>query len=98
MSKIKREDLAIRNFELLKKLFKDCCNYFPEIAEGQVSDEIERETEREINKIYKQEISIKDAIEKMKKLKNSTKQEDQEQLASHITFLCSELTYHDSYP
>ena len=53
MSKIKREDLAIRNFELLKKLFKDCCNYFPEIAEGQVSDEIERETEREINKIYK---------------------------------------------
>ena len=34
----------------------------------------------------------------MKKLKNSNKQEDQEQLASHITFLCSELTYHHAYP
>lgn len=34
----------------------------------------------------------------MRKLKNSQKQEDQEQLASHITFLCSELSYHHSYP
>ena len=34
----------------------------------------------------------------MKNLKKSSNQEDQEQLASHITFLCSELTYHHSYP
>ena len=34
----------------------------------------------------------------MKKLKYSNKPNDQEQLASHITFLCSELTYHHSYP
>ena len=46
MSKTKREDITARNFELLKRLFKDCCFYFPEIAEGQVPDEIERETER----------------------------------------------------
>ena len=34
----------------------------------------------------------------MKKLKDSEKAEDQEQFASHITFLCSELSYHNSYP
>lgn len=34
----------------------------------------------------------------MKKLKNSTKQEEQEQFASHITFLCSEISYHHTYP
>lgn len=34
----------------------------------------------------------------MRKLKNSPKQEDQEQFASHITFLCSELSYHHTYP
>lgn len=51
-----------------------------------------------MNKIYKEELSIKEAVEKMKKLKNSKKQEDQDQLACHLTFLCSELTYHYSYP
>ena len=34
----------------------------------------------------------------MKKLKNSKNNDDQEQLASHLTFLCSQLTYHHSYP
>ena len=33
----------------------------------------------------------------MKKLKNSNKQEDHEQFASHITFLCSELSYLHKY-
>jgi hypothetical protein len=34
----------------------------------------------------------------MRRLKNSNKQEDEEQFASHITFLCSELPYHQTYP
>lgn len=38
MSRTKREDMAPRNFEYLKRMFKECCQFFPEIAEGQIPD------------------------------------------------------------
>jgi CCR4-NOT transcription complex subunit 1 len=44
MSKLKREEISPRNFEMLKRIFKECCDNFPEFTANQIPDEIERET------------------------------------------------------
>lgn len=47
-----------RNLECLKRIYKEVCEYFPEMTESQMPDEIEQMAERQFRKIYKKEISI----------------------------------------
>jgi len=46
------------------------------MSESQMPDEIEQLAERQFVKIYKKDITIDQAIEQMRKLKNSTKVEE----------------------
>jgi hypothetical protein len=87
-----------RNLESLKRIYKEVCTYFPEMSESQMPDEIEQLAERQFIRIYKKEISIEEALEHMRRLKNSPKTEEKELFASMITFMYSELRFHVSYP
>lgn len=62
-----------RNLECLKRIYKEVCEYFPEMTESQMPDEIEQMAERQFRKIYKKEITIEEAIQHMSRLKNSQK-------------------------
>ena len=42
-----------RNLESLKRIYKEVCEYFPEMTESQMPDEIEQMAERQFRKIYK---------------------------------------------
>ena len=50
-------------------------------------DEIELLAEKHFHRIYKEEVTLDNAIDMMLRLKNSSKQEEKELYASMITFL-----------
>lgn len=57
------------------------------MTDSQVIDEIELLAEKNFFKIYKEEVSLEDAILMMHSLRNSPKQEEKELYASMITYL-----------
>ena len=89
---------SVRAVEMMKKQYMEVCGYFPEMTDNQVVDEIEIMAEKNFSRIYKEEISLEDAIQMMFRLKNSTRQDERELYASMITYLFTELRFHSNYP
>jgi CCR4-NOT transcription complex subunit 1 len=89
---------SVRTVENLKRLYKEICEYFPEMSESQMPDEIEMMAEKHFQRIYREEITLEAAIDMMQRLKKSSKQDDKELYASMITFLFTELRFHSNYP
>ena len=38
MNKTKKEEVSPRTIEYLRRMFKECCAYYPEVADGNIRD------------------------------------------------------------
>ena len=96
-----REKLSQDQIVRFEQIFKSITEYFPTLMKGSSSDQNEA-TERAANelleKIFKENQPIDEAIQLLKRYKSSEKKEEKEIFACIITGLLEEQCFHSKYP